>query len=96
MGLRGLWDYKYCPGDFSASKPHIITPLPHFKMATKSDFEMCFAASTVWCCGSQPKHVRLWFGDVGPNQNTCVCGLVLFPNQKTQKPKNQKNVSNSE
>ena len=39
-------------------------------------FKTCFAPQHVWCPGLQPKHVRLWFGAGGPNQNTCACGLV--------------------
>ena len=37
------------------------------------------------CCrGPQPKHVRLWFGAGGPNQNTCACGLVPGVPTKTR------------
>ena len=43
-------------------------------------------ASVVWCRGSQPKHVRLWFGAGGPNQNTCACGLVPGVPTKTRAP----------
>ena len=62
----------------------------------KSGFEMCFGIGSqhLGCRGSQPKHVRLWFGAGGPNQNTsqfqqkrrlnppfCLCcfsGLTAF------------------
>ena len=47
---------------------------------------MCFAIGSqrLWCCKPQPKHVRLWFGAWGPDQNTYVCGLVLWAPTKTR------------
>ena len=48
----------------SASKSLIIN---------QTGFEMCFLLSStfgVGCWGSQPKHVRLWYGAGGLNQNT--------------------------
>ena len=41
-------------------------------------------APVVWSQRSGPKHVRLWFGPNGPNQNTCVCGLVPTARTKTR------------
>ena len=40
--------------------------------------------NTFWCRGSQPKHVRLWCGAGGPNQNTCICSLVPGAPAKTR------------
>ena len=51
------------------AKHQSITSLSLFQNGATSGFEMGCAPSTS-CSGSQPKHVRLWFGAAGPNQNT--------------------------
>ena len=56
----------------TASQTQSITSLhrsPLFRMAQHLNVRRVLHPAH-WCRGSQPKHVRLWFGAGGPNQNT--------------------------
>ena len=59
----------------------------YFKMVQTLDLRRVLLSDpNTFGAGSQrpqPKHVRLWFGPNGPNQNTCVCGLVPTAPTKT-------------